>query len=404
MTTHTSSGSVNDGFLIETTVDGLEYAASLLHQGKLVAFPTETVYGLGANALDDAAVRSIFVAKGRPLTDPLIVHIVDIASALVLLEMGSISDGSKSEERLVFEILGKTFWPGPLTIIAKASSIVPPAVTASTGFVGVRIPNHPIAMKLLQVVKLPIAAPSANRFGHVSPTKATHVVRDLGDKGIHVINGDTIAETEESSCKHGIESTVIKIDYPLREIHIYRQGAISQKQIVAALEASKCQWQVKIISRTVKMHATTGSDSHKSEVGQVAPGQAVTHYSPDVPCSIISAIYFQNTSELDAADSGCTRYNSEQLKQVVVIDFGGQFSLIKDSVLAYRDLSVSGSATEGARVLFDSLRWAEDVTGPGGCVFLPNIGIDTSNDDLLLGLVDRVYRAASGVIKVVHVV
>jgi L-threonylcarbamoyladenylate synthase len=154
-----------DHLLINPDENGVQKAANLIRNGGLVAFPTETVYGLGANALNEDAVKSIFVAKGRPLTDPLIVHIAETNQVYELVELNS-------AELFLFDTLISSFWPGPLTLIVKASPKIPLLVTADTGFVGVRRPNHPLAVKLLAAAGLPIAAPSANRFGHVSPTTA----------------------------------------------------------------------------------------------------------------------------------------------------------------------------------------------------------------------------------------
>lgn len=190
-----------------------------------MAFPTETVYGLGANALNQKAVAGIFEAKARPLTDPVIVHVPSVDLALNLIEL----DGSGAK---VFHRLTETFWPGPLTLISKAKASVPTAhiLSAGSGLIGVRCPQHPVALALLRASKLPIAAPSANRFGHVSPTCSAHVVADLGHCPIVIINerdggAATAAATAGESappqptdastklcCRVGIESTVCKID------------------------------------------------------------------------------------------------------------------------------------------------------------------------------------------------
>jgi L-threonylcarbamoyladenylate synthase len=138
-----------------------------------IDIPAETVYGLGANALDESAVKRIFEFKGRPLTSPLIVHLSTPEKCKAVLQLST-------ETERAFDALAAAFWPGPLTIVARAAACIPLLVTAGTGFVGVRIPSHPLALALLAATGLPIAAPSANRFGHVSPTKAVHVKNDLG--------------------------------------------------------------------------------------------------------------------------------------------------------------------------------------------------------------------------------
>ena len=173
----------------------------MIQAGKLVAFPTETVYGLGANALNAEACLDIFRSKGRPLTDPLIVHVHSLEHALTLL------DQSCPEIVELFKKLAIEYWPGPLTMVVKANlDLIPSMITAETGFVGLRMPNHPIALELIKESGLPIAAPSANKFGHVSPTKAEHVYKDFHqDSEVYIIDG--------ISCSFGIESTVMKISF-----------------------------------------------------------------------------------------------------------------------------------------------------------------------------------------------
>ena len=152
--------------------EGLRDAALILNAGGLVAFPTETVYGLGANALNAESVKNIFLAKKRPANDPLIVHILSKDNIYDLFDFSELKPEivGKSRAQVVCELLMDAFWPGPLTVIFKAKAAVPPEVTSGTGFVGLRSPRHLVARKLLEASNLPVAAPSANRFGHVSPT------------------------------------------------------------------------------------------------------------------------------------------------------------------------------------------------------------------------------------------
>ena len=195
-----SSGSKSSRKLIarqfDCDVDGINQSAAILKAGGLVAFPTETVYGLGANALNDLSVRQIFAAKKRPATDPLIVHVLSKNDIYPLFEFEGPSVGAndegqtKTKAQLVCELLVDAFWPGPLTIIFKAKPVVPLSVTSGTGFVGLRSPRHPIARRLLEASGLPVAAPSANRFGHVSPTSSEHVMHDLGEEDIAVLRDD----------------------------------------------------------------------------------------------------------------------------------------------------------------------------------------------------------------------
>lgn len=214
----------------------IKQAADLLRAGRLVAFPTETVYGLGANALDEAAVRRIFAAKGRPESSPLIVHVSSI-------EMARSLAGEWSEKA---EILAKRFWPGPLTIIVPKKSSVPDVTTAGLPSVGLRMPAHPVARALLEASQIPIAAPSANRFTELSPTRAEHVRAELADM---VLDG--------GQCAVGIESTVVSLTGSVPRI--LRPGMISQTQIEEAVGP---------------VEVSPGAES---------PGQHPRHYSPQTP-------------------------------------------------------------------------------------------------------------------------
>lgn len=418
-----------DHLLITPDGTGIRKAAELIKSGGLVAFPTETVYGLGANALDEQAVKSIFVAKGRPLTDPLIVHLAESKQVYELVELSEV-------ELSIFNTLIASFWPGPLTLIVKASAKIPLLVTADTGFVGVRIPNHPLAVALLAASGLPIAAPSANRFGHVSPTTAQHVLADLGAKGVHALDGEHSrgdAVQKFDNCEFGIESSVVKIDAANEQLIIFRQGAISQHQLEQCLRSVGSSWKVVAVQRAVKMHSAVhtessvpvgvessvnGTSDSKPELsaeeqeqeiaaGQQAPGQAITHYAPDVPCFIVNSLQLSESDHTTILSGPATPLSISQqdlAAGTVVVDFNGSLSALQSRVLAYRDLSSRGSASEAARALFDTLRWSEGVPGAAR-VFIAGIPLSASAEssddfrvsDMTLGLVDRVFRAASGV-------
>jgi len=188
----------------------LDDAAALLRRGGLVAFPTETVYGLGALALEPLAVRAIYAAKGRPSTNPLIVHVLGEDEARPLV----------SRWPLEARQLAARFWPGPLTLVLPRTALVPDECTAGGNTVGVRVPSHPVARALLERVGAPLAAPSANRAEHVSPTAVAHVLRDLNGRIDAVIDG--------GRCPVGIESTVISLEGTPR---LLRAGAISAPEI-----------------------------------------------------------------------------------------------------------------------------------------------------------------------------
>jgi L-threonylcarbamoyladenylate synthase len=197
--------------------EALERAAGILRAGGLVALPTETVYGLGAHALDSAAVRRIFEAKQRPAWDPVIVHV----ASLDMLD-GLIEEVPANARRLM-----EAFWPGPLTLLLKRTAAVPDAVTAGRELVGVRMPAHPVALELIRLAGIPVAAPSANLFGHTSPTTAEHVLDDL--------DGRIDAVLDAGPTGLGVESTVL--DVCQSPMVIYRPGAVTAEQIRAVAGA-----------------------------------------------------------------------------------------------------------------------------------------------------------------------
>jgi L-threonylcarbamoyladenylate synthase len=219
-------------------------AAALIQQGGLVAFPTETVYGLGANALDQEAVERIFTAKGRPANDPIIVHIAHPAD-LTRLTAGH------SELALK---LAQTFWPGPLTLVLPKAEIVPLVVTAGQGTVAVRCPQHPVAQALIRSAQTPIAAPSANRFSHTSPTTAQHVWDDLSGRINLIVDGGPSAV--------GVESTVLDLTSPIPAV--LRPGGVPIEALTQLIGY-------------VKPPQTTTADENEP---LVSPGLLSRHYAP----------------------------------------------------------------------------------------------------------------------------
>ena len=195
--------------------EAIEKAVGLLRRGELVALPTETVYGLGADALDPEAVARIFAAKGRPVDHPLIVHLPDAEHL------------TRWASRVPREAiaLARAFWPGPLTLILPRDPMVPDAVTGGQDTVGLRVPGHPVALALLKAFDSGIAAPSANRFGRISPTTAQHVEEELGERVAMILDG--------GACDVGIESTIL--DLSGSTPRVLRPGAISAEQIAAVI-------------------------------------------------------------------------------------------------------------------------------------------------------------------------
>ena len=220
----------------------VSHAAALLRAGKLVAFPTETVYGLGANALDPTAVERIYEAKGRPHSSPIIIHISDL----------EIVDQVAAVWPEAAQKLAEKFWPGPLTLVLPKTPTIPDLVTAGLATVGVRMPSHPIALALLTAAGVPVAAPSANRFSEVSPTTAEHVRRSLGDRVDYILDG--------GPCPVGIESTVLTLTEPTPVL--LRPGGISRQQIE------------EVIGPVASAQAPEVGGAHAS------PGMHPRHYSP----------------------------------------------------------------------------------------------------------------------------
>tara|TARA_R110001592_G_C13192409_1_gene753148 strand:+ start:14277 stop:15257 length:981 start_codon:yes stop_codon:yes gene_type:complete len=229
----------------------IQAAANLIQLGELVAFATETVYGLGANALNPEAVAQIFAVKQRPHFDPLIVHIAS---------MGQL-DELTTEFSSTAEKLASKFWPGPLTLVLPKKKVVPDLVTSGLDSVAIRIPAHPMARKLLEITQLPIAAPSANKFGRLSPTRAVDVAEQLGDEIKLILDG--------GPCTVGVESTVIQClgDQPV----LLRPGGISLEEIQA------CIGEIRLAE--IEDYAEANSP--------VSPGMLPKHYAPSTRLMIV---------------------------------------------------------------------------------------------------------------------
>ncbi|MDD5898283.1 MAG: L-threonylcarbamoyladenylate synthase [Clostridia bacterium] len=231
--------------VLPPTPQAIHEAALALQSGELVGIPTETVYGLGANALDETAVRKIFAAKGRPADNPLIVHVARLEDAAPLCE---ISDTARA--------LAARFCPGPLTIILPRRSIVPDVVTAGLDTVAVRVPSHPVAQALLHECGLPIAAPSANTSGKPSPTTALHVYHDLNGKLPIILDG--------GECQVGLESTVISLSGDLPTV--LRPGGVTPEMLLEVLTEVR-------VADSVLRPLQAGEKA-------LSPGMMYKHYAP----------------------------------------------------------------------------------------------------------------------------
>jgi L-threonylcarbamoyladenylate synthase len=299
---------------------GIARAAAILRAQGLVAFPTETVYGLGAHARASEGVARIYRAKGRPAHNPLIVHVADIAAARELALFPPAA-----------EALARAFWPGPLTLVlpARKGGGLAPALMAGLGTVALRVPAHPVAQALIAAAGLPIAAPSANPSGRISPTQADHVLADLDGRIEAVIDG--------GPCTVGVESTIVGWDAagPV----LLRHGGVTAEAIEAVLGAA----------------LGAGGDSDRP----TAPGQLASHYAPHARVRL-----------------GATAPAPGE----VWIGFGPGTA---DAPLS---LSPAGDPAEAAARLFDVLRAADRLAGPGGRIAVapvPEAGLGRAVNDRL---------------------
>lgn len=343
--------------IITTTDEDLTIAAKQINAGGLVAFPTETVYGLGAH-LEEKALAQIFAAKHRPYSDPLITHFATAEAAkkyLILTE----------EESKNFDKLAEAFWPGPMTIVAPATKAVPPLVMAGTGCVGVRVPSHPIAHRFLEICGEPVAAPSANLFGHVSPTTCDHVMYDLGKTPeLLVISG--------GNATIGIESTVLRLHGS--SIAVLRPGFITAGQVEQVIPGS--------VTRDAVMKEKLAS-----------PGHETRHYAPDMPTYLVRK---QGSKDAVPETVSIT-------PDTVLIDFNRTFSTLSGQVLRYFDLSPVGNVADAVRNVYNVLRDAEQTPGAKQCIIADVLESGNENDahdnELCNSLRDRLLRSASHQIR-----
>lgn len=311
----------------------LQTAIALLQRGELVGIPTETVYGLAGNALSSAAVAKIFDVKQRPTFDPLIVHVPDLAAA----------------DRYVLELpqpaqkLAEKFWPGPLTLLLKKRSLIPDLVTAGLDTVGIRCPNHALTRALLTSLDFPLAAPSANPFGYVSPTQAQHVNEQLGGRIHYILDG--------GSCSVGIESTIVGFEHS--EPVVYRLGGITIDQI-------------EHLAGPVRVAINSSSNPK-------APGQLKSHYAPGK--KVIHAKLVEVIQQIKPTETGVITLRDAALPQ----------SFAKHIVL-----SASGALDEAAQHIFAALRQMDKLDAVKVIVAEP-----MPNEGLGIAINDRLNRAAA---------
>lgn len=334
-----------DTELLPVTPEALAQAGALIRSGELVAFPTETVYGLGANALDADAVKRIFEAKGRPGDNPLIVHISAVEQLGPLISV---------EPSPMARALMDACWPGPMTLVFPKSMIVPPAVTAGLDTVAVRFPAHPAARALIDAARRPVAAPSANRSGRPSPTTAAHVLADMDGRIPMILDG--------GPCAVGLESTVIDMtgDVP----RILRPGGVTPEMIEAVCGAAR-------VDEAVMRPLREGERPR-------SPGMKYRHYAPRGSLTVVqgdeAAVIARIKQLYDAAEG-----------TPLILALEGHLPAYGDR----RALSLGVDAAGMARALFDALRQADDL----GADALFSEAVPA--DGLGLAVMNRLGRAAA---------
>lgn len=308
----------------------ISVAQQLLQSGKLVAIPTETVYGLAADGLNEQAVLSIFRAKKRPDFDPLILHAVNTEAAFAL--------AAEVPEKA--RMLARAFWPGPLTLVLPKKKEVPYVVTSGLDTVGLRVPNHALTHALLGLLPFPLAAPSANPFGYISPTTAQHVMENLGNEIDYILDG--------GPCAHGLESTIVGFEDG--EPVVYRRGSLPKTELE-------------------KVVGPMGEKINASS-NPKAPGQIAVHYAPRKKLVLV-----------DHDDPDFPNHIGEPF---TLISFGNLFAQTEKRAHTVLPLSETGNITEAARKLYGTLREADHtVNNIIVTSFLPGEGMaDAINDRL----------------------
>jgi L-threonylcarbamoyladenylate synthase len=351
--------------ILTPSPDNVRRAVDALLRGELVGMPTETVYGLAANAFDAAAVARIFAAKDRPSFDPLIVHVVRPAGPLEREVLSGLEDEGVVEVRRLpqlarerADVLLRRFWPGPLTLVLPRGRKIPDLVTSGLDTVAIRMPSHPVAQALLKEAALPLAAPSANRFGRISPTTAAHVVQELGDRIGIVLDGGASAV--------GVESTVVSIAKD-GMLTLLRPGGVS----VEAIEATASV-------RLLRTPMTTADG-----VPAASPGMSAVHYAPRTPLHLLPG---PGTLPPGASCVGLIGvFTSPDDAERAVAEIARRYGV----PVVLRALTDRYDLEEAARNLFTSLRELD-----AGDVPLIVAAPPGGNEGLALAIADRLRRAS----------
>jgi L-threonylcarbamoyladenylate synthase len=323
-----------------------------LRSGGLVGLPTETVYGLGASLKSTIGIQKIFQYKGRPQNNPLILHVSSLNMALEYADLNV-------EDEAIFKTLAEHFWPGPLTIVVRSRDCVSGLITAGTGFVGLRMPRHPIALKLIDQLGHPICAPSANKSGHISPTTAMHVMNEFPDnEDIWVLDG--------GPCQKGIESSIVKIHNA--QLDWLRPGSVLPSDLRSCL--ADCAVCSPLEPKELLMNSKNPS----------SPGQLLKHYAPLKECYLLSK--YQDFPQWN-----------HPLAQCALLDFNGIWKHSQNLWRVYYNLE--GTAEDFARRLYDVLRVLEWSDGVQSLMVVNPLDLEEKNA-LHFSLYDRLFRACSG--------
>ena len=327
----------------------IAHAAELLRAGRVVAFPTETVYGLGAHALDRAAILKVFAAKERPANDPLIVHVATLDAATPLVE----------DIPPVARLLAARFWPGPLTMVLKRSAQVPDEVTAGLATVAIRVPSHPVARALLEEARIPVAAPSANLFSRPSPTRAAHVLADLNGRIDLIVDG--------GATEVGLESTVI--DLSGRVPTILRPGAIDLDAL-----------------RQVIPDVISGRAAGSPTAAMASPGMLPKHYSPRTPV----LLYEGDRESALVQMKRDTEQRISRGESIVVLSYTEDVTELRNLGVRILDLAPESNPVAVAARLYAALRECDEL---GAAAIL--VRTITTRHPLTGAIQDRLRRAAT---------
>ena len=369
--------------LYDPTEENILKCAEYIKNGGIVGMPTETVYGLAANAFNVEACYKIFEYKGRPLTDPLIVHVssIEMAKKIIIINQ---------EIEELFNLLIKNFWPGPLTIVLKANlHLLSTKILAGNDTVGIRFPVNKIANKLIEYSGVPIAAPSANKFSHISPVNPFHVFEDFKEFPVKILNGGT--------SKFCMESTVMKICYEEQKLLIFRLGAISPDDLKKVLDTDdkfknykiEClAKKIKISNEELKKIKEEKAQDNNLTVNQDAPGQFLKHYSPKLETYLYSGDDIKEYLEEIKLNDKIVFID---YKEIMKSKFIGKKGIKENNFL---ELSKEGDATKVMQNFYNYLHLAEKMEGMQYIIII-DLEKYMNDNSHKLTLLDRMWKAAS---------